>query len=70
MSDTPRTDSAEHRFLSKWFGITSATNFARELERENIRLRSALENIAGFPSVLWNDNTASMFQQVAEKALK
>lgn len=44
MSDTPRTD-ANSFHLSTGVGVTTL-EFARELERENARLRHGLERIA------------------------
>ncbi len=42
MSDTPRTDAAEYDMYYGHYVVDA--DFARELERENNRLRKALES--------------------------
>lgn len=62
MSDTPRTDTAisgGYRFTTD-DGVREyiPATFARELERENSRLRSALEEIADSHDSPHNDQVA------------
>jgi hypothetical protein len=45
MSDTPRTDDKE--FLHESMAWVIPSDFARELERENARLRELLREVAG-----------------------
>lgn len=53
MSDTPRTDSA---MLKKQSFVDVDADFARELERENARLREALKDVINdFVSLLDSD---------------
>ena len=53
MIDTPRTDKAEgcRGYDDSWIKIVgggdTTADFARELERENIKLREALEKFRG-----------------------
>lgn len=46
MSDTPRTDAAESDMFREYGAVwTVQSDFCREFERENNRLREALEEI-------------------------
>ena len=72
MTDTPRTNAFyESRLEADYASLVNADwfNFARELERENARLREALltiadrtfsneEECASFANTIWRDTEA------------
>ena len=68
MSDTPRTDAVENDCLMDVFKWSKMLAHARQLERENARLREALQSIInGDTNATW---AGSQCVEIAQAALK
>ena len=71
MSDrpTPETDAEVNELVTSTTYNMVTADFARKLERERDRYKTALEGIAGFPHQCFDTETPWRMRQLAEHSL-
>jgi len=69
VSDTPRTDAEHSRIMRHGYGGMVSLGFARSLERENIKLRAALEQLRDCDWVITLADRMGGVRDIARKAL-